>query len=142
MAAATANRTGFDTESRPLTLGGVLNAAPWSFELATTNIDDNNDAVNMGYIPKGSKLLGFIAGADDLDSSTALVWKISVGGVDVKTGITIGQAAASLTHALTQFLSIEPLEITADSLVTITFTTAAGTPVAGGIWLTPVYVGV
>jgi hypothetical protein len=141
MTASTVSRTGIATEPKPKLGGGILNAAVWSHELATTSIDENNDAVQMGYLPAAVTLVGFFAYVDDVDSSTALVWKITVGSTDVKTGITIGQATALSTHSLTQFLAIDPYTTTAETLVTVTFTTAAGTPVAGTIVLTPVYVG-
>lgn len=143
MTATTVNRlTDLNTAIMPqAAVGGQLTCpAPWTYELATTSIDENNDAVNMGYLPAGVTLLGFIPYADDLDSATGLVWKITVGSTDVKTGITIGQASALSTHTLTQFLSIDPYTTTAKTLVKITFTTAATTPVAGTIVLTPVYV--
>jgi hypothetical protein len=59
----------------------------------------------------------------------------------VKTGITIGQADAKATHSLTQFLSIDPITTTAETLVKVTFTTAAGTPAAGTLVLVPFYLG-
>lgn len=141
MTASTVNRTGISTEAKPKVGGGVLNAVNWTHELATTSIDENNDAVNMGYLPAGVTLIGFSYYCDDVDSATALVAKITVGSTDVKTGITIGQADAKVTHTLTQFMSIDPITTTAETLVTVTFTTAAGTPVAGTLVLVPFYIG-
>jgi hypothetical protein len=141
MTASTVSRTGIATEAKPKFGGGVLNAANWTHELATTSIDENNDAVNMGYLPAGVTLIGFSYYCDDVDSGTALVAKITVGSTDVKTGITIGQADAKSTHTLTQFMSIDPYTTTAETLVTVTFTTAAGTPVAGTLVLVPFYIG-
>lgn len=139
MTASTVNRTNYSTERRPFNQAGFLNAPTWLHTLETTSIDETNDTINMGYIPANSKLIGFFAGADDLDSGTSLVWKIKLGSTDVHTGLTIGQAASNVTNSLTQFVGIKPTELTADTLVSIVVTTAAGTPVAGDIWLTPVY---
>lgn len=141
MTASTVSRTGISTEAKPKVGGGILNAVNWTHELATTSIDENNDAVNMGYLPAGVTLIGFSYYCDDVDSATALVAKITVGSTDVKTGITIGQADAKVTHSLTQFMSIDPYTTTAETLVTVTFTTAAGTPVAGTLVLVPFYIG-
>jgi hypothetical protein len=102
-----------------------------------------NDVLNMGYLPKGVTLVGFIAYATDMDTNgtPALAWKITVGSTDVKTGITIGQATAASTHSLTQFLAVAPTTTTEPTLVKVTFTTAAATAAAGTLALTPVYIG-
>jgi hypothetical protein len=141
MTASIVNRTGIATEPKPRFVGPVMNGVVWSVELATTSLDENNDGVNMGYLPEGVTLFGFSYYADDLDDGTALVAKITVGSTDVKTGITIGQADAKATHSLTQFLSIDPITTTAETLVKVTFTTAAGTPAAGTLVLVPFYLG-
>jgi hypothetical protein len=141
MAGETTSRSGY-TDPLPKFGGPVLNAAVWTTELATTQLE-LNDVINMGYIPKGSTLVGFFAYADDLDSNgaPALDWKITVGSTDVKTGLTIGQATSVSTHSITQFLGIEPITATADTLVKVTFTTAAATAAAGTFCLVPVYIG-
>ena len=143
MTASTVSRTGIATEAEPLFNGPVLNGAVWSVEVATTSLDEANDAITMGYLPAGVTLLGFIAFAEDLDSnaSPALVSKITVGSTDVKTGMTLGQAATGLTSSISSFVAIEPLAITAKTAVTWTVTTAAGTAAAGTLVLTPVYLG-
>lgn len=142
MAGETTSRSGIDIDVVPHARGPVLNGANWTTELATTQLE-LNDVLNMGYIPTGATLLGFIAFADDLDSnaSPALAWKITVGSTDVKTGITIGQASSVSTHSITQFLGIEPITMTEPTLVKVTFTTAAATAVAGTFTLCPVYIG-
>jgi hypothetical protein len=137
------SRANYNTEPRPKTLGGLINAPkPWLLTVATTNINEVGDQLNFGYVPEKSVLSGFYLGSDDLDGATALTYKIVVGGVDVHTGITVGQAASNATNNLTQFIGIKPL-YTADNaqLVSIVITTPAGTPQAGDIWLQPVYVG-
>lgn len=142
MAGETTARSGIDSQVLPHCKGPILNGAVWTTELATSQLE-LNDVIQMGYIPNGATLLGFIAFADDLDSngSPALAWKITVGATDVKTGITIGQASAASTHSLSQFLAIDPITTTAATLVSVTFTTAAATAAAGTFCLTPVYIG-
>lgn len=141
MTASTVNRTNLATSPQPRSIGPILNGAVWTHTLATTSIDEANDAVNMGYLPAGVTLIGFSVACADIDTSTGLVWKITVGSTDVKTGMTIGQADSKVTHTLTQFLSIVPYTTTAKTLVAITFTTAATTPAAGDITLVPIYIG-
>ena len=99
--------------------------------------------IELGYLPKGVTLVGFIAYATDMDTnvSPTLAWKITVGSDDLKTGITIGQATAVSTHTLTQFLAVAPTTTTAATLVKVTFTAAAATAAAGTLALTPVYIG-
>lgn len=140
MAGETTARSGIDIDVLPLACGPVLNGVVWTTELATTQLE-LADVIQLGYLPKGVTCIGFVAFADDLDSGTALVWKITVGSTDVKTGMTIGQADAKLTHTLNQFLAIDPITTTDRTLVSVTFTTAAGTAVAGTFCLTPIYIG-
>lgn len=142
MAGETTSRSGIDSDVLPHMQGPVLNSVVWTTELATSQLE-LNDVINMGYIPNGATLVGFFAYADDLDSngSPALAWKITVGSTDVKTGLTIGQATSVSTHSVTQFLGIEPITMTAATLVKVTFTTAAATAAAGTFVLCPVYIG-
>lgn len=142
MAGETTARSGIDPEVLPHAQGPILNGAVWTTELATSQLE-LADVIQMGYVPAGVTLLGFIAFADDLDSNgtPALAWKITVGVTDVKTGITIGQASSVSTHSISQFLGIEPITTTAKTLVSVTFTTAAATAAAGTFSLTPVYIG-
>jgi hypothetical protein len=141
MTASTVSRTGIATEAKPRAIGPIMNGVVWTHTLATTSTDENNDAVNMGYLPAGVTCFGFSVACADIDSATAAVWKITIGSTDVKTGMTIGQADSKVTHSLTQFLSIAPYTTTAETLVKVTFTTAAGTPVAGDMTLVPFYIG-
>jgi len=143
MTASTVSRPGIATETQPKFAGPVLNGRVWSVEVATTSLDEAADTVNMGYLPAGVTLLGFIGFADDLDTgvSAALISKITVGSTDVKTGMTLGQAATGLTSSVSSFIAIEPLAITEETLVKWAVTTAADTPAAGTLCLTPVYLG-
>jgi hypothetical protein len=141
MAGETTSRSGIDIDVLPLAQGPVLNGAVWTTEVVAGQLEIN-DVLNMGYLPTGVTLIGFVAYCDDLDTgAAALVWKITVGSTDVKTGITIGQADAKITHSLTQFLSVDPITTTDRTLVKVTFTTAAATGAAGTFCLTPIYIG-
>jgi hypothetical protein len=142
MAGETTSRSGINRRHTPLVGGPVLNGAVWSTSVTTGQLE-LADVLNMGYLPKGVTLVGFIAYATDMDTNgaPALVWKITVGSTDVKTGITIGQATALSTHSLTQFLGVEPVTTTEPTLVKVTITTAAATAAAGTLILVPVYLG-
>lgn len=132
---ATTTRSGVDIQQIPRTGGPVVNSAVWSHEYTTGQLA-LNEVLEMGYIPNGATLVGFFLYSDDLDSnaSPALVRKVTVGSTDVKTGITTGQAAGGA------FVDMEPLTMTADTLVKITVTTAAATAVAGTTVLVPLYI--
>ena len=112
-------------------LGGIGETMSAAF--ATTQTE-TNDVVEMGYIPAGVKLLGFLYKPSDMDNGgTALIQKITVGSTDVAAGLTGGQTGAG------SFVVIAPYTTTAPTLVSITSTTAPGTPAAGTVDLTPVY---
>lgn len=143
MAGETTSRSGINSRKTTKYAGGpILNADVWSASVATTQLEAN-DVLNMGYLPKGVTLVGFIVHATDMDTNgtPTLAWKITVGSDDLKTGITIGQATSVSTHTLTQFLSVAPTTTTAPTLVKVTFTAAAATAAAGTLALTPVYIG-
>ena len=99
---------------------------------ATTELEAN-DVHEAGYIPAGVILLGFIYKPDDLDTGTQLVQKITVASTDVATSLSGGQTGAG------SFIAITPITTTAPTLVKITTTTAAQTPAAGNVYLTPIY---
>jgi hypothetical protein len=102
----------------------------------STTQNETNDVMEMGYLPAGVKVLGFIYVPTDMDTGTALVHKITVGSTDVATGLTGGQTGAG------SFVAIVPYTTTAPTKVTITSTTAASTAAAGTVYLTPVYAAV
>lgn len=137
MAAATSSRSGLAQSQFEMPRFGspCVNSGVWTYEYATGELE-LNDVLQMGYVPNGATLLGFFMYADDLDSnvSPALVRKITVGSTDVATGLTYGQAAGG------GFVAIEPVTMTADTLVSLTVTTAAATAVAGTTVLVPLYV--
>ena len=141
MAGETTSRSGIDIDVLPHARGPVLNGAVWTTEVATTQLE-LNDVLNMGYVPKGATLIGFVPFVDDLDSNgtPTLAWKITVGSTDVKTGLTLGQASSVSTNT-GGFIAIEPVTTTEPTLVKVTFTTAAATAAAGTFCLVPVYIG-
>lgn len=110
----------------------AMTANPWTIAYATGQLE-TNDVQEAGYLPAGVTLVGFIYAPTDMDSGTALVQKLTVGSTDVATGLTGGQTGAKT------FVGVTPLEITEPTKVTVTTTTAAGTAVAGTLYLTPVY---
>lgn len=132
MAGETTARTGFSAKNIPAAPGPVITGAVWSHELTTGQLE-LADVLQMGYIPNGCTLLGFHYYVDDIDSSTTLVWKITVGSTDVVTGLTYGRTAGG------GFIGVEPLTVTTASLVVINFTTAP-TAAAGTIYLVPMYI--
>lgn len=136
MAGETSQRSGLAASKKSMPNGGgpLMNCAVWSHEYTTGQLEAN-DVLEAGYVPKGATLLGFFAFYDDLDSngSPALVQKITVGSTDVKTGITTGQAGGGT------FIGIEPITLTATTLVKVTNTTAAATAAAGTFVLVPLY---
>jgi hypothetical protein len=142
MAAATTSRSGINRRIAPKAGGPILNGVVWEHAVTTAELEAN-DVIQMGYLPAGVTLVGFIAHATDMDTNgtPTLAWKITVGASDLKTGITIGQATAVSTHTLTQFLAVAPTAVTSATLVSVTFTAAAATAAAGTLSLVPVYIG-
>lgn len=104
---------------------------PWLIPYLTTELE-LADVKEVGYLPAGVTLLGFFYCPDALAAS-ALVQKITVGATDVLTGL-IGAVLGTKTLQL-----ITPIVIADKTLVKVTCTTAAVTPAAGNIWLTPIY---
>jgi len=111
-------------------LGGIGETMTKAY--LTTELE-TNDVMEFGYIPAGVTLLGFIFKPSDLDTGTQLAQKITVGSTDVAASLTGGQTGAG------SFVAITPMAVTAPTKVTMTCTTAAQTPAAGSISLTPVY---
>lgn len=137
MAGETTQRSGLaaSLKNMPRYGGPMINSVAWPHEYTTGQLE-LNDVLEMGYVPAGATLLGFFAFHDDLDTnaSPTLAQKITVGSTDVKTGITTGQAGGGT------FIGIEPVTMTADTLVKVTNTTAAATAAAGTFVLSPLYI--
>lgn len=118
-----------------LGVGGALHVHTFdALTVATTAIDEINDIFEIGYLPPGIKVHGFIVTATDMDSGTpALAYKLRVNGVDLVTGITVGQSASSDVFWCT------PTETAAIELVDAKVTTAAATAVQGTFTLRVLY---
>lgn len=90
-----------------------------------------NDVMEVCYLPRGIKIWMLGVTATDMDSSTGLVQKVTVGSTDIVTGLTNGQTAATTLSQLAA-----PYTTTDYELVKITNTTAAsGTPATGSVKL-------
>lgn len=135
MAGETSTRTGVNRRQTPATGNPNVDAVVWSHEYTTAQLE-LNDVLEMGYIPAGT-LIGFFGFWDDLDTNATptLAQKITVGSTDVKTGITTGQTGGGA------FIGIEPVTVTAPTLVKVTNTAASATAAAGTFVLVPLYLG-
>ena len=116
----------------------ALSGTVFSNLVATTEAE-LADVVNLGYIPAGVTVIGFFIATPDMDSSTGIVMKITIGSTDVLTGVTTA-VLGSVATQVPSVRAIIPYATTASTLVTTTFTTAAsGTAAAGTIYITPIY---
>lgn len=106
-----------------------------SHTYATAEIDENNDAVEFGYLPGGVTVVGVIIKSADLDShgSPTLAQKVTIGSSDVVTGDVTGKTGVGAAHWIT------PTSTTAPTLVKVTSTTKAATAVAGIQYITFLY---
>ena len=117
-------------------LSGVgLTGHPLTAAVATTSIDEQDDIVELGYVPQGVTVVGFIVKTTDLDTagSPALVFKLLLGSTDLVTGITAGQTGGTGVYGCT------PTTTTAPTVVSMKVTTAAGTAASGTVYVTPMY---
>lgn len=124
--------TAVTTNKRKFKTTAPVIGQTWSLAYAATELE-LADVKQFGYIPAGATVVGFIYAPTDMDSGTAAVQKITVGSTDVATGLTGAQTGAA------SFVAIRPITVTADTLVSVTTTTAAGTAVAGTLHLTALY---
>lgn len=108
-----------------------LTAHTWVKSYSTAQ-NETNDVMEFGMLPAGVKLLGFIY-APSAMAAADLVHKITVGSTDVATGLT------GAVLGTPSFIAITPMDITSPTLVKVTSTTAATTPAAGTLYLTPIY---
>lgn len=114
---------------------GQVVAQTHTVALRTTDLA-TNDITGVAKVPAAATVLGFYLFTDDLDSgSEALVWSIFIGATAVMTGITNAVAKVGTHFACTT----GPLTVTADTIVYAKATTAAATPVAGNMVITPIY---
>lgn len=115
---------------------GEMIAHAHTVALRTTDLA-TNDVTGVCKVPANSTTFGFFLFTDDLDSngSEALVWSVLIGSTVVQAGITNATAKAGTFFACTG----GPKTVTADTIVYLKATTAAGTAAAGNVTITPVY---
>lgn len=111
----------------PIELPAGLFVIPFTVPYTATELEAS-DVKQVGFVPKGVKVLGVLYRPTDLDTnvSPAVVQKVSIGSTDIITGLTGAQTGTGSVHP------VIPLELTAESLVTITTTTAAATAATTG----------
>lgn len=113
----------------------VLQIASFSKAVATAQLDEEDDATEIAYLPAGMTVYQVIVTATDMDSGTAaLVYDIELAGTKIVTGATVGQSAGTALTTLTT-----PLTTTDYSLLSMVVTTAAATAVAGTITVRVIY---
>ena len=97
------------------------------------------DVVNLGYLPAGVTVIAVGIATPDMDSSTGIVQKITIGSTDVLTGITTA-VLGSVATQVPSVRAIIPYATTDKTLVSTTYTTAAsGTAAAGTIYVSVWY---
>ena len=103
---------------------------PFSQAYASTD-NETNDVKNFGYLPANCTVYGVIYAPTDMDTnvSPAVVHKVTLGSTDVATGLTGAQTGAKT------FVGITPVTLTANTLVSVTSTTAAATGATGTLYL-------
>lgn len=117
-------------------LSGVgLVANPFTTSVATTSLDEQDDIFEIGYVPAGVTVIGFVVKSTDLDTdgTPTIVFKLQLAGSDIVTGIDVGKAGTSGFYACT------PTTTTASSLLQGKVTTAATAAAAGTVYTTPIY---
>lgn len=115
---------------------GQLVAQKHVVAIRTTDLA-TNDITGVCKVPAASTVFGFFLHTDDLDAnaSEALVWSVLIDTTVVQAGITNATAKAGTFFAC----STGPVTVTADTVVSLKATTAAGTAAAGNCTITPVY---
>jgi hypothetical protein len=103
--------------------------------VATTSLDEQDDVFEVGYLPAGLVVHGFIVKATDMDTggSPALVSKIRINGVDVVTGVTAGQSAGTTAYYC------DPTTTAGYEVVDFKVTTAAATAAQGTVTVRVLY---
>lgn len=120
-----------DSRLVPALKGPTLHVYEVTATYSATNQLELADVMEVCYLPAGVKIWAIGVTATDMDSSTGLVQKITVGSTDVLTGLTNGQTAATTFSQLPAAYTTSGTE-----LVSITNTTAAsGTPATGSVIL-------
>jgi|GEM_PF-2014185 len=118
--------------------GSALCCTTFSNAVATTE-SELADVVELGYLPAGVTVVAVIVTTPDMDSSTGIVQKVTIGTTDVLTGITTA-VLGSVATQVPSVRGIVPYSTTAKTLVSTTYSTAAsGTPAAGTIFVSCMY---
>lgn len=123
--AASASRNFYDNP------GAGAFFVPFSLSFSTTQ-NELNDVMQAGYIPPFARVVAVYWGPTDMDTngSPALVHKVTVGAVDVVTGLTGAQSGTASWSAVTSTAAATATSSSAQ-LVSVTSTTAAATAAAG-----------
>jgi hypothetical protein len=118
-----------------LKVGGALQVHQFTaVAVATTSTDEQDDIFEIGYLPAGVVVHGFVVKATDMDTgSPALVYKLRINGVDVITGVTTGQAAGTAVHWC------DPTTTAGYEVVDAKVTTAGATPANGTVTVRVLY---
>lgn len=125
--------TAFAKPKRQLA-GSGLCCTVFSNAVATTE-QELADVVNLGYLPAGVTVVAVGIATPDMDSSTGIVQKVTIGSTDVLTGITTA-VLGSVATQVPSVRAIIPYATTDKTLVSTTYTTAAsGTASAGTIYI-------
>jgi hypothetical protein len=116
-------------------IGGPLQVHAFSaVTVATTSIDEINDIFEIGYLPAGVVVHGFIVKSTDMDTGgPTLAYTLRLNGVDLVTGVTTGQAAATAVHWCA------PTTTAGYEVVDAKVTAAATTPAQGTVTVRVLY---
>lgn len=103
----------------------------FSLTYSSTN-NETADVMEAGYLPAYAKPLAVLWGPTDMDTnvSPAAVHKVTVGSLDIATGLTGAQTGTSQIVPVTSTAMATAAQ-TAAALVKVTTTTAAATGAAG-----------
>jgi hypothetical protein len=118
-----------------LKVGGALQVHAFdAVTVATTSTDEINDVFEIGYLPVGVTVHGFIVKATDMDTGgPTLVWKLRLNAVDLITGITAGQAAGTTVYWC------DPTTTAGFEVVDGKITAAGTTPASGTVTVRVLY---
>jgi hypothetical protein len=124
--------TAYQKPRKQLANGGLC-VQMFEVPLATGEME-LNDVVNLGYLPDGVTVVAVGCTSDDLDSSTGVVTKVTIGATDVLTGVTSAVLGSVATQVPT-VRAIKPYVTSGKTLASTTFTTApSGTAAAGSLY--------
>lgn len=124
------------TKKRGIKLSSAaLCSMTFDLTLADTDLEEN-DIQEVGYLPAGVTVIGFVLTVSDLDTdgSPAHVCELQLGTTALVAGITLGQAGGSDIYACV------PTTTTAATVVRFKTTTApAAAETTGTVQVKPLY---